>query len=307
MEPKIQFQATQVNTMLSDRYEIYSIKDSVDSTHTLYHYHNCYEIHATLEGTAVFYINGQQYQLSPGTVVLIPPNVMHRIVKQHSKQYERVYVFVSSLFLHQFSTAKTNLETCFIGEKRDQGKFLKVDPAVLRAVLSFTQEKTKGQYGADIELEQNLLQYILFLNRAFLSEHQSIEEHSSSVKNNRIEEMIRYLSNHLNEHLTLEEMERQFFVSKYYIAREFKKHTGVSFHQFVLKKRLLYSKFLLKEYKSATSVFQQCGFQSYPHFLKAFKKEFGMTPKEFLRKIREEEQLHFRHFEQTNKEMTDKK
>lgn len=44
----------QVNTMVSDQYEIYHVKDVVSPNKTLYHHHDFYEVHATLKGTAFF-------------------------------------------------------------------------------------------------------------------------------------------------------------------------------------------------------------------------------------------------------------
>ena len=85
------------------------------------------------------------------------------------------------------------------------------------------------------------------------------------IENERIEAMITYISQNLDQPLTLEQMEK-IFVTKYYVTREFKKHTGFTFHQFVLKKKLLYAKQLLKEYRSASDVYLKCGFESYPHF-----------------------------------------
>jgi len=64
-----------------------------------------------------------------------------------------------------------------------------------------------------------------------------------------------------------------------------------------MKKKLLYAKQLLKTYQSSNLVYNQCGFASYPHFLKAFKKEFSMTPKEFLAKNKENQKIHYEHFE----------
>lgn len=42
----------QVNTMVSDQYEIYHVKDVVSQNKTIYHHHDFYEIHATLKGEA---------------------------------------------------------------------------------------------------------------------------------------------------------------------------------------------------------------------------------------------------------------
>ena len=87
-----------VNTMLSDQYEIYHVKDNVNNEKTVYHYHDFYEVHATLEGVATFYLDNRQFDIVPGTVLLIHYNDLHRIMKQSTDYFERVYIFNGKIF-----------------------------------------------------------------------------------------------------------------------------------------------------------------------------------------------------------------
>ena len=282
-----------VNTMLSEHYEIYHVKDNVNNGKTVYHYHDFYEVHATLAGAATFYLDNRQLNLEPGTVLLIHYNDLHRILKQSTDYFERVYVFITPKFLQDRSTEWTNLEACFqpVGEQRS--KVIQMEPSRLHELLQFVDEKPSQEvYGSDIIYEQKLVDYMMCLNQLIVEE---VPENQvlPAIQNERIVDMIHFISQNLSHPLTLEEMEQNFFVSKYYITREFKKYTGFTFHQFVLKKKLLYSKQLLKQYKSSSDVYSRCGFNSYSHFLKAFKKEFGITPKEFLKHANENPPIQF--------------
>lgn len=67
-----------------------------------------------------------------------------------------------------------------------------------------------------------------------------------------------------------------------------------------MKKKLIYAKHLLREYRSSSAVYSKSGFSSYPHFLKAFKREFGITPKEFLKRDTQNQLIHYEHFEDEN-------
>lgn len=286
-----------VNTMVSDQYEVYHVKDVVSQEKTLYHYHDFYEVHATLEGVATFFLDGKQFDIEAGTILLIHANDLHRIIKQSTDYFERVYIFLTPNFFNRWSTKWSNLGSCFeaVGERRS--KVLKTDPQLLRQLLSFIDCQPDPKiYGSDIKYEQKLVDYMLFINDLVQADD-SESEPKVIVQNERIEEMIEYVSSHLSNALTLEEMEQNFYVSKYYITREFKKHTGFTFHQFVIKKKLLYAKQLLKQYRSSNAIYAKAGFTSYSHFLKAFKKEFSMTPKEFLAEDKKSQKVHFQHFE----------
>lgn len=292
-----QNQAAQVNTMVSDQYEIYHVKDVVSQEKTIYHYHDFYEVHATLAGEATFYLDGKQFNITEGTVLLIHYNDLHRIIKQDTAYFERVYIFLTPKFLASRSTKWTNLEDCFKPLGNHKSRVLRTDPQKLKEALAFIDKRPDSQhYGSDIKYEQELIDYMVYLNQQVQKE-ESENQPIPIVQNERIEQMIQYISTHLTDPLSLEEMEKIFFVSKYYITREFKKHTGITFHQFVLKKRLLYAKQLLKEYKNSSEIYNKAGFSSYPHFLKAFKKEFGLTPKEFVKRDQTNQKIHFEHFE----------
>lgn len=287
----------QVNTMVSDQYEIYHVTDVVSPNKTLYHHHDFYEVHATLKGKAFFYLNGRQFTIEQGTILLIHSNDLHRIVRQSSEVFERVYVFVTSSFLESRSTRWTNLASCFqpLGENRS--RVVQVPPQLLKEKLSFIDSPPdKEVYGEDIKYEQALVDYFIFLNQAVQME-ECTQTQNAVILNERVEQIMRYIANNLSHPLTLDEMEKYFFVSKYHITREFKKHTGVTFHQYVMKKKLIYAKQLLREYHSSSTIYRKCGFSSYPHFLKAFKKEFGLTPKEFLKRSAQNQLIHYEHFE----------
>ncbi len=167
----------------------------------------------------------------------------------------------------------------------------------IEAKLSFIDHPPdKKIYGEDIKYEQALVEYLIFLNQVVQKE-ESAQEQNAVVPNERVEQMLQYISKNLSHPLSLEEMEKQFFVSKYHITREFKKYTGFTFHQYVMKKKLIYAKHLLREYRSSSAVYSKSGFSSYPHFLKAFKREFGITPKEFLKRDTQKQLVHYEHFE----------
>ena len=68
---------------------------------------------------------------------------------------------------------------------------------------------------------------------------------------------------------------------------------GIPLHQYILKKRLQASKNAILSDQPISRVFQQYGFRDYTSFFRAFKKEYGVSPKEFREQHRLPEQQDF--------------
>ena len=97
-----------------------------------------------------------------------------------------------------------------------------------------------------------------------------------------------FIQAHLTEELTLERLEKEFFVSREHIAREFKRQTGQTVHRYIVKARLDRCCALIEQGLPITEVYKTSGFGGYNHFFRAFKKEYGMTPKEYFSTTRQD-------------------
>lgn len=101
-----------------------------------------------------------------------------------------------------------------------------------------------------------------------------------------IDDVFGYISRHLTEDLSLKKLEEVFFISGEHISREFKKNTGITLHAYITRMRIDLSRRYLLQGMSVRDVCQLCGFSSYNHFFKVFKKECGMTPRAYYQSVR---------------------
>ncbi len=122
---------------------------------------------------------------------------------------------------------------------------------------------------------------VLFL-RTCIQSDQMYQFHQKKML--MIDDVFEYISQHLTEDLSLKKLEEVFFISGEHISREFKKSTGVTLHSYITRARIDLSKKYLLQDLSVRDVCQLCGFSSYNHFFKMFKKECGMTPMEYYQK-----------------------
>ena len=145
------------------------------------------------------------------------------------------------------------------------------------------------EYGRDILSNAGLLQLLVEIGREFRrTEHQ----HPSPVmpQNDRILELLRYIDAHLTEDLDINQLAEEFYISKYYMMRLFRRETGTTIHSYLSRRRLLLARELIDGGMRTTEACYRCGFRSYSSFTRAYGKYFGTTPAGRMDAAREREE-----------------
>ena len=92
--------------------------------------------------------------------------------------------------------------------------------------------------------------------------------------------VMQYVSEHLTSPISLDEIAKHFFVSKYYLCRSFKSVYGTSLHHFWNQRRVELACQLISEGKTASAAAYHVGFADYSTFYRAYKKHLGHAPTE---------------------------
>ncbi len=100
-----------------------------------------------------------------------------------------------------------------------------------------------------------------------------------------IQRVVGFLGEHYTEPLTLETVAKIAAMSRSHFCRMFRAVTGKPFRDYVRDLRFARAQeLLLRSNLSLTAIAVEVGFYDLPHFNKAFRKRFGISPAAFVRR-----------------------
>ena len=267
----------------SDKYNIAHNITQISSGSCLIHAHPTYEILYFLEGDAVFSIGGTDYPLEPHTLLLIPPNVFHGIHVLTDQPYDRYTVhFDPGILSHEHRAlllsklpAKSDSSCCMRGMK---------DSGILEMLRQFDDLSVSPEslHKPLIPIFlQALIARILLKLPSKSTESLPTSGSTNTLKNNLLD----YINDHFTEAITLDTLSARFFVSKSQLNQIFRKMTGTTVIDYIIRKRIAYAQQLLLNGVSAQQAGIAAGFGDYTSFYRAYKKHFGCSPNQDKREV----------------------
>ena len=97
-----------------------------------------------------------------------------------------------------------------------------------------------------------------------------------------IQRSLDYIEENLQSDITAAELAQAAGFSLFHYYRLFQQATGLPVMQYILRRRLLHGVYAMNRGERKFDAAMSYGFGTYPGFYKAFCREFGTTPTEFL-------------------------
>ena len=269
--------------MHNRNFEIFHYRD-VQLDNVAIHHHDFYEVFLFLGGNVEYNIEGRNYHLERGDILLISPLELHQVrINMDQDPYERYVLWLDARYLSSLSTLNTSLTACFDGSRPNHTNLLRTSQdrwdSVLALIQKLARETYGTAYGRDIAGTGLLLQLLVELNRMSMENDlvQETEEHSSVL----VARVMDYIGQHYNEALSLERLAGEFYISKYHLSHEFNRVVGTSMYRYIVLKRLNIATQMLRDGVPASDAALNCGYRDYANFYRAFKDEYGLSPKRY--------------------------
>lgn len=243
-----------------------------------FHAHDFLELYYFLDGSVTYYIEDQVYDLCPGDLLIIPAGKMHRpVIANEHAAYERMVLWITPQYLQSIDSPAGDLQKNLqkVGEHgycvpfRGDGTVFVT--ALLKKLLYMQKNDTDPKFCAGaVEL------YLWTIFRSY-----GVIDTTHRNETQVIPQVIRYITEHFSEPLTLEDIAAEFFVSKSYLNRHFKAYTNSTVYAYIMALRLTHARRMLREGIPAVEAGRECGFSDYSTFYKAFKTQTGLSPQQF--------------------------
>lgn len=106
---------------------------------------------------------------------------------------------------------------------------------------------------------------------------------TGGLSKRKLQQVLDYIDDHLNQDLTLPELSALIPMSSSYFSSSFKQSTGFSPYQYVIHRRIEQAKQLLLQHDlTIAEIAHDLGFAHQSHLSRHFKRLVGVTPRAFL-------------------------
>lgn len=261
----------------------YIMDEFGDSKNVLDHWHWELEITYTYVGHAHHYIDGICYEANPGSLFIVNAESIHKVISdiEIPKDVDVVATVIQvnpefmGQILDNFGSRYFIAEPAI--QKRDYEKIMK----------SFCKYADRDSYQ---ELERLSLLSTLFdlLSRLcgeFLYEKESIFPINSQKNLERLRGIMNYINDHYKESLLQREVAERFYFSKEYFSRFFRKNTGMTFKEYLMRVRVKSAReAVVRTDDSMLEIALESGFTDSRALIIAFRAVYGETPYQYRKK-----------------------
>lgn len=236
-----------------------------------YNWHTNVEVLCCTAGNGYIFCDGESFSVKQGDTVIINSNLMHAF--EGTEKFKYYCLIVDRKFFYDNGVDVDGLWfQDFIQDKTLSSKFENVAKAF----------KDKHPFST-IEIRSVTLDFLVYIIKNY-SKIVAGDAGQSVLNSDRVKDAIKYINKNYQRNINLDEIAKGLNISKYYLVREFKKHTNHTIFEYVNIVRCRQAKSHIKEGMSVLEAASACGFENMSYFSRTFKRYMGKLPSKVSKK-----------------------
>lgn len=259
-----------------------------------------FSIKYVVEGSELYSVNGNKYVVkdkqyllankhsegfvevdSKKSVTGICIDVAPHILSEVIASYLKPDAAIADLELDTFFNTPSFLENMYSAQHTHLGQYLlQLENMLIHKIASTSDFNKEFYYTLSEKIVEDHVPVIKQLQNV-----KAIKLETRKALYRKLLKARFYIADKFNTDLSIELVARDCGISEYHFFRLFKSAFGISPHQFLIAQRLNFAKQLIeKERPSMTTLAMETGFPDVASFSKSFKKQFGLSPSNYLPK-----------------------
>lgn len=219
--------------------------------------------------------------------LVLPSDWRHRFVDEPKAPLTLVILCVSAHFIAGSNSGERGDLWRTSLERYPDGRPLEARTAFHQASLieifrRALREQDNRAPGWETVLQMAADELLIRLARGFVK----IRTRGKQSGEQSIRGAVEYIDAHPYAALQIDAMAERCGLSSRRFTDLFKKHTGETFNQYANRRRILYACERLRETSHILYACHESGFNDPAYFYRVFKKQMGVTPGQFLERIR---------------------
>ncbi len=230
-------------------------------------WHENIEILYFFDGNGKVSINTQEYYVNAGDIIIINTKLIHQISTDAFVQY--YYLIPDKDFLEENQIFINEL---YFTEKINDPKATEYYKAIIDS------SSVEGDFRV-ASVRAAVLTLVAFLGQNYTEKY---SEKNDTKNNDYIKKTIEFIESDLSQNFSVEDLASRVGISKYHFMREFKRVTKYSVIEYINFRRCNRAQIMLKDKnKTIFEICGLCGFETSAYFSRVFKKNIGVSPKQF--------------------------
>lgn len=251
----------------------HSVSMKPDQAQFSLHTHKQAELYYFVGGAGTFHVEGNAYPLEPGDLLLMQSAEAHYIEVDTTQPYERKVLHFNMDVLAQLDPEGHLLKPLLDREPGNQNRFR---PHQFQGGSCEHYFHTMMMDSPDARV--SVFAGLIPLLHELCVIRNSAGQEEETRPDTAAYRILRYLNQNIDKPITLEDVCREFYISKSQLCRVFRRCTGVTLKQYMTAKRLVRARQMMEAGMQPTHVYTLCGFTDYSSFYRAYLKRYGVSP-----------------------------